>query len=77
MELEAVGGISMSNVGLEVRRQIYNVYSSEWALLGADTASNTQGLGDESDLGFGSDFDTEPSAAHHRAGFLALLTAFL
>lgn len=77
MELETVRGVSMGDVGLEIRRQIDDVDCSEWALLGANTASNTKGFRDERDLGFRGDLDAETSTAHHRARFLALLTTFL
>lgn len=41
MQLEAVGRVSVGYVGLEVGWQIDNVYGSEWALLWADTTTNT------------------------------------
>jgi hypothetical protein len=50
MELEAVGRISMSNVGLEVCWQVDDVDSSEGAFLWTDTASNAKILGDESNF---------------------------
>ena len=50
---------------------------SEWALLGADTTTNAQALGDESDLRSGIDFNAELACADHGASLLALLTTFL
>lgn len=41
MKLEAVGRVSMRNMGLEVGWQIDNVDSSERTLLWADTATDT------------------------------------
>ena len=41
----------MGDVGFEVGRQIDNIDSAEWTLLGTDTASNAQRLRDEGDLG--------------------------
>ena len=67
----------MSDVGFEIGWQIDDIDCTEWALLRADTASNTQCLGDESDLGLRGDFDAETSTSHNRARFLALLSAFL
>lgn len=77
MELEAVGGIAMCDLGFEVRWQVDDVDCSEWAFLGADTASYAQGLGDESDFRVGGDFDTKTATADDRAGLLALLSTFL
>lgn len=67
----------MGNVRLEVGWQIDNIDGAEWAFLRTDTASNTQTLGNEGDLGFGGDFDAQTPTSHNRAGFLAFLPAFL
>lgn len=77
MKLEAVGGVSMGNLRFEIRWQIDNVDSSERALLWADTTSNAKTLGDEGNLGLGSDFNTETPTSHDGAGLLAFLSAFL
>ena len=77
MELEAVGGITVSDLGLKVGWQVDNVDGAEWALLWADTASNAERLGDECDLGLGADFDTEATTADDWARLLALLSTFL
>lgn len=76
VELEAVGAISVGDLALEVGGQVDNGNGVEGALLGADTATNTQRLGDEGEAGLRSDFDTELSTANHRARLLALLTTF-
>ena len=77
MELEAVGGVSVGDLGLEVGWQVDNADGAEGAFLWADTASNTQTLGEVGDLRLGGDFDTETTTAHDRAGLLALLSTFL
>jgi hypothetical protein len=41
MELEAVGRISMRNVGLEVCWQVDDVDCAEWAFLRTDATANT------------------------------------
>lgn len=77
MQLKAVGRVSMGDVRFEVGRQVDDVDCTKRAFLGTDTTSNAETLGDESNLGFGGDFDTETSASHHRARFLTLLPTFL
>ena len=77
MKLEAVGRVAMGDLGLEVGGQVDDVNGSEWALLGADTTTNAQTLGDEGDLRSGIDFDAKLAGADHGARLLALLTTFL
>lgn len=77
VKLEAVGRVAVGDLGLEVGGQVDNVNGSEWALLGADTTTNAQALGDESDLRSGIDFNAELACADHGASLLALLTTFL
>jgi hypothetical protein len=48
----------MADLGLEVRGQVDDVDGVEGAFLRADTASDTEALGDEGDLGGGVDLDT-------------------
>ena len=50
MKLEAVGRVAVGDLGLEVGGQVDDVNGSEWALLGTDTTTNAQALGDEGDL---------------------------
>lgn len=59
MQLEAVGRISVSDLCLQIGRQIDNVDSIEWALFRADTAANAEALRNECDLRTVLDFDTE------------------
>lgn len=61
----------------KIGRQVDDIDRTEWALLWTDTTSNTQGLGDEGNLGLGGDFDTKTSTADNGAGFLAFLSTFL
>ena len=46
MKLEAVGGISVGDLGFEVGGQVDNADGTERTLLWADTASNTQAFGE-------------------------------
>ena len=77
VQLEAVGRVSVGDLGLEVGGQVDDVDGVEGAFLGADTATNTQALGDEGDLGGRVDFNAELARADHGARLLALLPAFL
>lgn len=77
MELEAVGRVSVRDLGLEVGRQVYDGDGAKGAFLRADAAANAEGLGDEGNARVGGDLDAELAAADDRAGLLAFLTAFL
>jgi hypothetical protein len=44
VKLEAVGRVSVSDLGFEVGRQVDDADGSEWTFLWADTATNTQAL---------------------------------
>lgn len=77
VKLEAVGRVAVGDLGLEVGGQVDDVNGSEWALLGTDTTTNAQALGDEGDLRSGIDFNAKLASADHRARLLALLTTFL
>lgn len=77
MKLEAVGRVSVSDLSLEVGGQVDNADGAEWALLGTDTTTNAEVLGDEGDFRRRLNFDTEASAAHDRARLLAFLPTFL
>jgi hypothetical protein len=77
VKLEAVGRVAVGDLGLEVGGQVDNVNGTEWALLGADTTTNTQSLGDEGNLGGGVDFNAKLSRTDHGASLFALLTTFL
>lgn len=67
----------MGDLGLEVRGQVDNVDGVEWAFLRADTATNTQALRDEGNLGAGVDFDAQLARADNGARLFAFLPAFL
>lgn len=58
MKLEAIGRVSVGDLGFEIRRQIDNLNCVEWAFLRADTATDTQRLGDEGDTRVRRDLDT-------------------
>jgi hypothetical protein len=77
MELEAVRRVSVGDLRFEVGWQVDDADSAEWALLGADTATNTQALGDVCDLGLWGNLDTKTATADDRARLLALLSTFL
>ena len=77
MELEAVGGIPVGDLALQVGGQVDNVNSAERTFLGADTATDTEALGDECDLRLVGHLDTEFTGPNDGAGLFALLTTFL
>ena len=77
MQLEAVGGVSVGKLGLEVGGKVDNGDGTKGTLLRTDTATNTEGLRDIGDSRLGGDLDTELAALDNRAGFLAFLTTFL
>lgn len=77
MQLEAVGTVSVGDLGFEVGRQIDNVDRIEGTFLGTDTTSYAQALRYEGDFARGVDFDAQLASAHHGAGLLAFLSAFL
>lgn len=76
VQLETVGAISVGDLALEVGGQVDDGNGVEGALLGADTATDTERLGDEGQLRVALDFDTELSTAHDGARLFALLTTF-
>jgi hypothetical protein len=77
VQLEAVRRVSMGDLGLEVRGQIDDVNGVKWALLGADTASYTQALGNKGDLGGGLHLNAQLAGAHDGTGLFAFLATFL
>lgn len=77
MQLEAVGRVTVGDLCLEVGWQVDDVDSTEWTFLRADTATDTEALGNEGDFGFGCHFDTKFACADHRARLFTLLTTFL
>ena len=77
MKLEAVGGVAVGDLTLQVGRQVDDMNSAEWAFLRADTATNTEALRDESDLGLGSNLNAKLSGTDDGAGLFTFLTTFL
>lgn len=77
MQFEAIRGVTMGDLRLEVGRQVDDVDCAEWALLGANTTSYAECLGYEGDFRRRIDFNTEATTANNRARFLALLPTFL
>jgi hypothetical protein len=77
VQLEAVRRVSMRDLGLEVGGQVDNIDGVEGAFLGADTAANTQALGDEGDLGHVVDLDAQLARADHGTRLFTFLSAFL
>ncbi|KAI6772291.1 hypothetical protein HG530_003249 [Fusarium avenaceum] len=76
VQLETVGAISVGDLALEVGGQVDDGNGVEGALLGADTTTDTERLGDECQLRVALDLDTELSTAHDGARLFALLTTF-
>jgi hypothetical protein len=77
VQLEAVGGVTVCDLALEVCGQVDNLDGVEGALLGADTASDTQPLTDKGDLAGVVDFDTQLAGLDDGTRLLALLATFL
>lgn len=77
VQFEAVGGVAVGDLALEVGGQVDDLDGVEGALLRADTATDTQALTDEGDLAVRVDFDTELAGLDDGAGLLALLATFL
>lgn len=76
VQLETVGSISMGDLAFEIGGQVDDGDGIERALLGADTATDAEGLGDECELRVGLDLNTEFPAANDGARLFALLTTF-
>lgn len=77
VELEAVGRVSMGNLGFQVGREVDDGDGREGAFLWADTASDTERLGDEGKSRGGVNFDTQFATTNDGAGLFALLSTFL
>lgn len=76
VQLETVGSISVGDLAFEIGGQVDDGDGIERALLGADTATDAEGLGYERELRVGLDLNTEFSAANDGARLFALLTTF-
>lgn len=67
VQLETVGRVTVGDLGLQVGGQVDNVDGTERTLLGTDTTTNAQALGNEGDLRLGSHFDTKLTRANDGA----------
>lgn len=65
MKLEAVRGITVCNLSLEIGGQIDNRNGVKWAFLGTDTAPYAKAFGNEGDLRVWVDFNAELPAANN------------
>lgn len=77
MKLEAVRRVTVGDLSLQVGGQVDDVNGTEGTFLGTDTTTDTEALGDESDLGLGGDLDTELARTDDGARLLTFLTTFL
>lgn len=77
MKLEAICRVSVSDLSLQVRRQVDNIDSSKRTFLGTNTTSYTKPLRDECDSRLWLNFDTELASTHNWARLFAFLTTFL
>lgn len=75
VKLEAVGAITVGDLALEVRWQVDNGDGVERALLGADTTTDAERLGNEGEARVGSDLNAELATADNGAGLFAFLSA--
>jgi hypothetical protein len=77
VKLEAVGGVTVGDLALQVGGQVDNIDGAERTLLGANTTTDAKALGNEGDLRIGGHFNAKLTRADHGARLLALLTTFL
>jgi hypothetical protein len=77
MQFEAVSRVTVGDLRFKIGRQVDDVDGTERTFFRADTASNAEALRDEGDLRFRAHFNAELASAHHGAGLLAFLSAFL
>jgi hypothetical protein len=77
VKLEAVGRITVSDLGFQVCGQVDDVDGTERTFLRTDTATDAKAFRDEGDLGFRRHFDTELSGTDDGARLFALLATFL
>lgn len=67
MEFEAVGRVAVSDLSLEIGRQIDNVNGAERTFLGADTTADAEAFGYKGDLGLWGNLNTELASSNDRA----------
>jgi hypothetical protein len=77
VELEAVGRVTVGDLRLEVGGQVDDVDGIERTFLRANTATDTETLGDEGNLGCVFNLNTELAGTDDGTGLLAFLTTFL
>lgn len=77
VKLETVGTITMGSKLAEVSRKIDNLDGFEWALLDAETATDTEIFRDVAKFGGGGDFDTEFAGLVDGAALSTFLLALL
>ena len=77
MQLEAVGRVSVGDLGFEVGGQIDDIDGVKWAFLRTDTTPYAEAFRYEGNLRLGCNLDAQLSGADHRAGLLAFLSTFL
>jgi hypothetical protein len=77
VELEAVGGIAVSDFCLKIGRQVDNMDGAERAFLGTDPTADAEAFRYVGDLGLWGDLNAELAGPNDRARLFALLTAFL
>jgi len=77
VELEAICGVSVCDLGFKVRRQIDDVDCTEWAFLHADSTSDAKSFRYEGNFRLRRNLDTELAGSDDGARFLTFLTAFL
>ena len=67
----------MSDLGLEIGRQIDDIDGPEGTFLWTNPTSDAKSFGDKGDFGLWSDFDTKFASADNGARLFTFLTAFL
>jgi hypothetical protein len=77
MQLEAICGIAVGDLSLEVGGQVDDVDGPKGTFLWADTATDAKAFRDESNLGLCVNLNAELACADHRARLFAFLAAFL
>lgn len=76
MQLEAIRAITVGDLALEVRGKVDDGDGVEGAFLRANTTTDAEGLGDESEARLRSNLDAELAASDDGTRLLAFLTTF-
>lgn len=77
MKLETVRRVTVGDLGFQVGRQVDDIDRTERAFLGTDTATDTEALGYEGNLGLRGDFDTKLTRTDDGARLFTFLATFL